>query len=411
MATSPDLQRTMLTLAAITYRGINLILPEPLKLVHLRALMDECMAKFSPVKDKWKIVWGPVSFSATSPGFDDALMYVAQNSDDASELAVAIRGTNPLSVSDWVFGDLMVTGVVPWTYAKTAGAMISASAAIGLGVLQQMRWNDAEITASLRATAAASTGGLSTASRKPASNEAWGGLLKARLSSSSPSSLLETITDDAKSLVGNFNPLALLGKGAAQPQAGTDLKSLLKSHVTSHPAPRIYVTGHSKGGMLSAVLALWLADTRGPQSLAAEVWDPGSKAVVYSYSFAGPTAGNAALAAHFDDVLGRTSVRVWNTLDVVPRAFVPDDMNQIPALYNLSGLEKDAADRLVRIVADEVRALGYRQTCGQGTALNCALVPNLTFPLQVIHQHLDSYLDKLGLLNEMCAASLLAPVL
>ena len=51
-----------MTLAAITYRGINLVLPEALKRARLRQLMDECMTKFSAVSGKWKIVWGPADF-------------------------------------------------------------------------------------------------------------------------------------------------------------------------------------------------------------------------------------------------------------------------------------------------------------------------------------------------------------
>src|SRR5713226_10292224 len=92
-----DLVRTMLTLAGISYRGTNLILPDQLKRPRLRALMDECMARFSTVKDKWKIVWGPASFSAVSPGLDDALIYVAQSTETSGTVAVAIRGTNPVS--------------------------------------------------------------------------------------------------------------------------------------------------------------------------------------------------------------------------------------------------------------------------------------------------------------------------
>src|SRR5215469_10011944 len=99
---------TMLTLAAITYRGINLVYPEPLKSRRLRALIDECFARFFKVKDQWRIVWGPASFSGTSPGLDDSLMFVAESLAAPPTLAIAIRGTNPISITDWLFGDLMV---------------------------------------------------------------------------------------------------------------------------------------------------------------------------------------------------------------------------------------------------------------------------------------------------------------
>jgi hypothetical protein len=90
---------TMLTLAAITYRGINVIYPEPLKSRRLRTLMNECMTRLSAVKGKWRIVWGPASVSATSPSLDDALMYVAKEVDAPATLAISIRGTNPVSLT------------------------------------------------------------------------------------------------------------------------------------------------------------------------------------------------------------------------------------------------------------------------------------------------------------------------
>lgn len=45
-----------LTLAAITYRGMLLAGPPSYKSAKLRKLMDESMATFSAVKDKWRIV-------------------------------------------------------------------------------------------------------------------------------------------------------------------------------------------------------------------------------------------------------------------------------------------------------------------------------------------------------------------
>src|SRR5208283_5062925 len=95
-----DTARAMLTLCGISYRGNSIALPEKLKRLRLRALMDACMTQFSAVKDRWKIVWGPADFSATSPGLDDVLMYIAQRVDSPSTVAITIRGTNPMSPHD-----------------------------------------------------------------------------------------------------------------------------------------------------------------------------------------------------------------------------------------------------------------------------------------------------------------------
>jgi len=409
-----DVVRTMLTLAGISYRGTNLILPEQLKRPRLRALMDECMARFSTVKDKWKIVWGPASFSAVSPGLDDALIYVAQSIASPSTIAIAIRGTNPMSLSDWVFGDLMVTHQVPWTYgdsAVTSGPMISASTAIGLGILQHLRWNDSGPTAS-PAPAVASRSLAGTV--KPDSLEGWAEMVRARLSSQAGAAVVETLEARLKDLKSaDFNPLTLLRRNAASSNAINEgsLKDFLRTHIATHAKLDIHVTGHSKGGALSSTLALWLADTQGPQNHPAEEWDRDRTATIHCCSFAGPTAGNDAFARHSDQVLGGDCHRIWNEKDVVPRAFVADELATISALYGLDGIEKKTVDGLTKAVADAVRALNYRQICGPGTRLDCELLPALPFPLQIIRQHLDSYLDKFGLLNEMSTATLLAPAL
>jgi Lipase (class 3) len=389
--------KEMMTLAAITYRGINLVLPEALKRAHLRRAMEACMAKFSAVQRKWKIVWGPASFSAVSPGLDDALMYVAQSADQQN-LAIAIRGTNPISLTDWVFGDFMVTQQVPWVYgnpASTKDAKISASGALGLGILQQLRWDDAVLRATLSAP-------------RPASLDGWLHAVQARLQSSTTASALQEMTSNVQS--GNFDPLSLLRElPATQPANGTDLKSFLRDHVKKYPNAEIYVTGHSKGGALSPTLALWLADTRGPRD-DAEQWNPNTTAPVYAWAFAGPTAGNQEFATHSDRVLTGCH-RIWNELDVVPNAFVVNHLQKFPALYKLNPAEKVVLDGLIKTVVAEVAALHYTQICGAGTPFSAALIPDLPLPLQLAHQHLDSYLINLGLSSEMSAASLLAPVL
>jgi len=397
MPTDPE----MLTLAAIAYRGINLVLPEALKRAHLRRAMDDCMATFTAVKDKWKIVWGPASFSAVSPGLDDALMYVAQSADQQN-LAIAIRGTNPISLTDWVFGDFMVTHQVPWDYGNPASiqkAKISASSALGLGILKRLRWDDAVLRATLSAP-------------RPASFEGWLHAANARLQSSTAASALQKFASNLGSAQPeNFDPLSLLQElPATQPATGTDLKGFLRDHVKKYPAAEIYVTGHSKGGALSPTLALWLADTRGPRT-DEEQWNPNERAPVYAWAFAGPTAGNQEFAAHSDQVLTGCH-RIWNKLDVVPYAFVVNDLENFKTLYGLNPAERAVLDALINRLIAEVASLNYTQICSAGTRFSGTLIPDRPFALQLVHQHLDSYLINFDLINEMCAASLiLAPVL
>ena len=398
----------MMTLAAITYRGINLVLPEAPKRARLRQLMDDCMTTFSAVRGNWKIVWGPADFNAVSPGFDDVLMYVAQSADE-KRLAIAIRGTNPISITDWLFGDFMATHLVPWTYGDPSSirnAGISASTAFGLGILQHLRWDDAVVGAT------SIPSGTPAPASAPVSPDNLIQSMRARLQSTTAASLLETIaSNSSKAKAGTLDLHSLLQKiPTDQPVDGTDLKGFLRGYIGSHPGTEIYVTGHSKGAVLCSTLALWLADTRGKPADAAQQWNPDPNAPVYAYSFAGPTAGNQEFADHSNKVL-TSCRRVWNTLDIVPHAFVVNDLANVAAQYNLNPLEERLLNDLIQKLTPSVAPLHYTQICGSGTPFDGTLIPDLPFPLQLLHQHLDSYLADLGLSGEMSAASLLAPVL
>jgi len=91
---------------------------------------------------------------------------------------------------------------------------------------------------------------------------------------------------------------------------------------------------------------------------------------------------------------------------------VVDDLQKVSALYNLNPLGKAVLDGLINALVPEVALLNYTQICGAGTPFSGALIPDLPFALQLVHQHLDSDLINFDLIKEMSAASLiLAPVL
>lgn len=388
----------MMTLAAITYRGFNLVLPEKLKRAHLRRAMENSLADLSEVIGKWQIVWGPASFSPVAIGLDDALMYVVQSADERY-LAIAIRGTNPISPLDWLFEDLMVTQV-PWEYPKPAGipdAKISESSKLGLGILQSLRWDEAEV----RAVALPAVTTLASLDNLYETE-------CARLKSITPLAILKTII--SKLRLPNMVNLARLNLVPdTQPPGGTDLKGFLRSYLSTHPKAEICVTGHSMGGAMSPTLALWLADTRGTPN-EADRWTSDPKTPVHAWSFAGPTAGNQQFAAHSNLTLTGCH-RIWNKLDVVPYAFAVSDLRKISALYKLDLAERVVLEGIINTVAAEVTPLNYTQICADGEPFSVSPVPDLPLPLQLVHQHLDSYLKQQDLIDRISAATLFAPVL
>ncbi|HWO17353.1 MAG TPA: hypothetical protein VNO30_01210, partial [Kofleriaceae bacterium] len=91
----------------------------------------------------------------------------------------------------------------------------------------------------------------------------------------------------------------------------------------------IAVTGHSLGGALAPVLALYMSDTQSTPGFAGQ-----SLAV---YASAGPTPGDSGFASTYATAISNgdlTYSSVYNTLDVVPLAWAVSDLATIPTLYD-----------------------------------------------------------------------------
>lgn len=86
------------------------------------------------------------------------------------------------------------------------------------------------------------------------------------------------------------------------------------------PRSELLVTGHSLGGMLAAVMALYFHD------------ELGSELAVQPITFAAPTAGDRRFADVSAELFGGGG-RFHNCLDVVPKAFERADLASIRRLY------------------------------------------------------------------------------
>ena len=419
----------MLTLAAISYRGFNLTaLPEAVKRDRMRAAMMDSLNRLATVRGEWGIVWGPASFASAFVGFDDSAMYVAQKRGEPT-FAVAVRGTNPLSLFDWIFGDLAVGKTIAWPYGAPAdGIAISVSSALGLALLQHLRY---EAGAAPVAAPAGPTilldrlkegldefsGYLRSAAENgdlPALEQWAAGLRNQRLvQAGTPVFRLLDTKLTAQGAQG-LDQMAMIMNEIEQHAAlapGIDLRTFLANTVNrSHDPLKIFVTGHSKGGALSSTLALWLADTQGQGNVPEdERWDIDGKATVYCYSFAGPTAGNAKFADYSNRRIGNRCWRVANRQDLVPHAW--SDLTAIPSIYGSTLAELALLEALCDEVASNVASLGYRQVGNNVDEFASPLAPDLPFLGQAIHQHLEAYFEHASLGEYMNMATFFTPVL
>ena len=138
MPSSPE--QVALTLAGLAYRGFHDVLRGADHTDRVRQAVVDGLHALAPLQEEWGLVWGPVTSRSGPDAFDSAAMYVVQNRREPARYVVAIRGTNPIAASDWLFGDFWVSTTVPWPYARAADRVaVSASTALGLSKLTTMR--------------------------------------------------------------------------------------------------------------------------------------------------------------------------------------------------------------------------------------------------------------------------------
>jgi hypothetical protein len=429
-------EQVMLCLAALSYRGYLDAGPG-----HTNAglAITRGLQTLAPVRDAWDIVWGPACYRAPVTVFDDTLVYVVRCRLTPARYVVVIRGTNPVSAFDWLFGDLWTGRVTPWAYASQAGS-ISLSATLGLAIIQNLRAAALQTETAAPVVSAAVDTGVGTALAASHSLSQWlGGLERAPVralrerfvtelqglvehGSAAPFETAEQrvqamatfwesgarqrlldLIDEAARLTGRLD-LALFALVEDEIRlrvslgAGVDLRTFLTSAVKQAGAALdIVVTGHSKGGGLASTVALWLADTQGTKVAEAEQWDPKGRATIRCFSYAGPTAGDEAFAGHSNAVIGARCRRIANALDVVPQAWAVGDLRKIPDLYDPPIAPIPNMAELIDIIASKVAPLHYTQI-STGDVFAGKVNPGLPlFPAQVVDQHLEAYLEALGL--------------
>ncbi len=111
---------------------------------------------------------------------------------------------------------------------------------------------------------------------------------------------------------------------------GTSMVDALKAYIQANniTGATIAVGGHSLGGALAPCMGLYLYDNAGAHGLTGQN--------IAVYAFAGPTPGDKTFAGYYEGRINGTSFTyssVYNTIDIVPQAWVLDSMTAIPTIY------------------------------------------------------------------------------
>jgi hypothetical protein len=103
----------------------------------LTTLLEKQLTTVQPWIGNWDLVWGPAVYELPTSDRPDNAMFVVSG---GGQLVVAIAGTNPYSLLDWIVEDFLVSSQVPWPTGSPfpQERKISLGAFTGLSVLQTL---------------------------------------------------------------------------------------------------------------------------------------------------------------------------------------------------------------------------------------------------------------------------------
>lgn len=90
----------------------------------------------------------------------------------------------------------------------------------------------------------------------------------------------------------------------------------------------VAVAGHSLGGALTPVMAMYMQDTQSTWNTAT-----GTITSITAWPTAGPTPGNVDFATYVADHMGSNYTSRYNNIDVVPQAWMYSSFENIPSIY------------------------------------------------------------------------------
>ena len=162
------------------------------------------------------------------------------------------------------------------------------------------------------------------------------------------------------------------------------LKGCLATN-TIETGTEVAVSGHSLGGALSPVVAMYLLNTK-------KNWDPNNKVSIGAYPTAGPTPGDEKFVAFYEKQIKDHKITynsMFNELDIVPHAWQATDLEQIPSIYD-NYIKNPSGSNPVNTVTG---------TLAVGAALNALAVKVFKTPYKNPYQQIAPFNPLKGTFN------------
>jgi hypothetical protein len=192
------------------------------------------------------------------------------------------------------------------------------------------------------------------------------------------------LDDPARIASGTLDGLAIIREltPPANPQTLTQFLQTFFAQPANASVTTV-VTGHSLGGCLATIVAMWIR----------VLLLPSYRGAIQPITFAAPTAGNSDFAKYYDELFPQAR-RLQNTLDVIPLAYY--DLDAICGIYGM--LETPDPVWLALLGTEkalEIMGASYAQPAQGQQILQGSFFPSdsTDWYAQALHQHhLATYL-------------------
>jgi hypothetical protein len=205
------------------------------------------------------------------------------------------------------------------------------------------------------------------------------------LDADDPQPMPWALNDPARVASGTLDGLRTIQRLAdfTQPPAQETLAQFLTTFFGKPANSKVttVVTGHSLGGCLASIVAMWI------RSLPL----PNYQGSIQPITFAAPTAGNSNFAKYYNELFP-SARRFQNTLDVIPLAYY--NLDFIDSIYGGMLPTPDVVKVGLAIMQEGIAGVGYTQPAqGQQILPGTQLASDTDWYAQALHQHhLATYL-------------------